>query len=203
MSKSAAYVAITVVASATLGLWFFAGLKAPPSTGALTLPTSDTGEPLVPAPRQKPALEMGEKTKLFMNNSAYLFGTSNSPKSAALSQDTTYRIGFGREFENLSGNKLMGEVSFNMSDQLASAEGKEAAQTRLSAAYLRQIDKQTNFRAGLSTDLARRETWSTLELQFTVELEDDLSLKLNHDNGRSLSNDASEHQTGIAIEKRF
>lgn len=204
MSKSAAYTATAILATAILGLWFFTVQNAPPPTAALTLPASATkGESLVPALRQKPVLEMGEKTKLFMNNNAYLFGTSNSPTSAALSQGTTYRIGFGREIVSPSGNKLMGEVSFNTSDQLASAEGKEAAQTRLAAAYLRQITKQANFRARLSTDLAPRDTWSTLELQFSMELENDLSLKLNHDNGRSLASDAHEHQTGFALEKRF
>lgn len=203
MSKTAAYTATAILASAILGLWLFTVQNTPPPTGALTLPASATNESLVPAPRQKPALEMGQKTKLFMNNNAYLFGTSNSPTSAALSQDTTYRIGFGREIESPSGNKLMGEVSFNMSDQLASAEGKEAAQTRLAAAYLRQISKQTNFRAGLSTDLTPKETWSTLELQFSMQLEKDLSLRLNLDHGRSLASDAHEHQTGIALEKRF
>lgn len=203
MSKTAAYTATAILATAILGLWLMAVQNAPPPTAALTLPASATHESLVPAPQQKSALEVGEKTKLFMGNNAYLFGTSNSPATAALSQDTTYRIGFGREIESPSGNKLMGEVSFNMSDQLAAVEGKEAAQTRLSAAYLGQISKQTNFRAGLSTDLAPKETWSTLELQFSVELENDLSLRLNLDHGRSLASDAHEHQTGLALEKRF
>lgn len=200
MSKSAAIAATAVITSAVIGLWFYTdNQEAPPPTGALTLPPSTK----VPAPVTKPVLEVGEKTKLFMSNEAYLFGSSTDPEQAALNKDPIYRIGFGREIENASGGKLMGEVSFNMSDDLASAEGKDAAQTRLSAAYLRQINKQTNFRAGLSTDLAPKETWSTLELQFSVELDKDLSLKLNHDYGRSLAREAREHQTGIALEKRF
>lgn len=204
MSKTAAYTATATLATTILGLWVFITVQnAPPASGALTLPASATNGSLVPTPQQRPALEVGEKTKLFMGDSAYLFGTSNTPTSAALSQDTIYRIGFGREIERPSGNKLMGEVSFNMSDHLANAAGKEAAQTRLSAAYLGQINKQTYFRAGLSTDLAPKETWSTLELQFSVELENDLSLRLNLDHGRSLASDTHEHQTGIALEKRF
>ena len=201
MSKSAVYAATAILATVVVGLWFYSVQESPPPTGALTLPTS--AKPLVPAPSPKSALEMGEKTKLFMNNSAYLFGSSSGPESAALSQHTIYRIGFGREVENTSGNKLMGEVSFNMSDQLDNIEGKDAAQTRLSAVYLRQINKQSNFRAGLITDLAPKDTWSTLELQFSVELENDLSLRLNHDYGRSLASEVREHQTGIALEKQF
>ncbi|MGB0867158.1 MAG: hypothetical protein ACPGSC_11650 [Granulosicoccaceae bacterium] len=198
-------VVTSLVASVTIGLWYH-NLHSPtdnqpPPTGALTQVPSSSNR--MPTPENKPALEIGEKTKLFMNNNAYLFGTSRGPESAALSQTNSYRVGVGREIERASGARLTGEVSFNMGENTTGASGKELAQTRLTAAYLRQINDQTKLRAGLSTDLSPDETWSTLELQFSIKLEDDLSLKLNHDYGHSLDRDAHEHQTGISLEKRF
>ncbi len=190
-----AFAALSIVAA---GVLLEQQRDSAPTTGALTLPPSGEKNRLIPLPKQKPMMEVGEKTKLFMENDAYLFGAQTNPGTAALS----YRVGVGKEIENTSGNRWTGEVSFFAGDEDKASEST-GTQTRLSGAYLRQITKNADFRAGLSTDLASKKSWSTLELQLSMELDDGLSLQLNHDQGKDLRSSDYDHQTAVAIEKKF
>jgi len=201
MSKNT--IVSALVATFILASFALLNRQQAPSTGALTLSPDDTAR--VPNPVQQPTIVVGEKTKLFMNNNAYLFGAkADSPDSAALSNSENYRVGVGKEFERASGSKLMGEVSF-ISDEKTNEKNDEEAllQARLAAAYLTQLNKHSDFRAGISTDLASNLVWSTLELQLSMELEDGLYLMFNHDYGKSMNDSAYDHQTGIVVEKKF
>lgn len=200
MSKLS-FTAIALVACAIVLALLFSGQQHAPATASLTL--SPNGRPLVPAPASKPALEVGEKTKLFMNNNAYLFGAPFETESFEDTDERIYHVGFGREVERASGAKLMGEVSFMTGEKNISTNVDEAAQARLSTAYLKPLKQGSDFRAGLSTDLAPDMSWSTLELQLSMELEDGLNLMLNHDYGKSLKGSEHEYQTGLKVEKKF
>lgn len=199
------YASAIVFVAAIAYLLYSRQAAAPPSTGALTrAPSPSSGLHGIPQPKLKSALEIGsEKTKLFIHNS-YLFSTQSNQKNIDPSEKSSYRVGFGRETEQYSGSKLMGEVSFNVGDQQEeSSSTKEIAQTHLSVAYLRPLNNNAEFRAGLSADLAPRSIWSTLELQLSMQLQGDLSLQLNHDYGTSLESSVSGYQTEFTLEKKF
>lgn len=197
-------VVTALAAVATAGLWHYNARhlhlpQSAPATGALIPAPYDAQA--IPITRTPPTLQIGEKTKLMMNNDAYLFGSQRPAFGAASGPD--YRVGIGREFQRRSGDRLTNEISFPLGDKLADPGGREAAKTRLSTAYLRQLSEQSRLSAGLHADLADDETWSTLELKLHLQLERDVALQLNHDSGRSLDHDAREHQTSISLEKRF
>lgn len=187
----------------TLAICLSAGdsMSLPPATGALTDRASNHAA--LPKPRAKPLLVIGQKTKLFMTNDAYLFGTQAPNSSSAARQQTHYRVGMGKEFERKSGSTVLGEVSFRQEGKSAENNSRAAANTRLSAAYLRQLNKKTDIRAGLSADLGAINNWSTVELQLSLKLSEQLSLKLKHDNGRAINGPEREHSTGFFVERNF
>ncbi len=197
ISKNSAIAICTVSA-----IFLFAGdgMSIPPDTGALTDRAANRAA--LPKPRAKPSLIIGQKTKLFMGNDAYLFGT-RAPSTTAGIQQPSYRVGMGKEFDRSGGGSVLGELSFSPIDTAAEQSSRAAASTRLSAAYLRQINQRADIRAALSADLGATNNWSTVELQLSLKLSDQLSLKLNHDNGRANHGPEREHSTGLSMQRNF
>ena len=169
----------------------------PPATGALIV------QPDIPAPKSGPHFDQDDAVKLHMNASSYLYGSQETPEAAALSGSNQERmfVGMGKQLRGDNGSQITGELSIGAPPLADNHQIKPI--TRLSAAYLKQINSKTDFRADLVTDLDKENAWSTLELHFNWRLRDGLSLELNHGSGQSLNGDGRTHKTDLALEKRF